>query len=272
MAWFSLYQDSGRWETGYPPLLHTGIQLHRARSLSDICSPKNNTASHCSLHPRILRSSYYTTCQCLTGLNRVSVLFGHVMVGIFLYASYFLCLIKCTPSPELAVKSLWHKAKWAIGVVSNPRGIGTEWQIRNLPPFSRKDKGYVPSRRSFLVQRIAGFVCFYLLGWVYPQLIALLPLRVEDFESSKLRLFSLSTGELLVRVCYAVDAFLLLYIRHNTLHWLVSAIAVLLGDSPERWPPLFGDIRDAYTLRRFWGYVPVSRSLSLFLCYTCPHH
>ena len=49
--------------------------------------------------------------------------------------------------------------------------------------------------------------------------------------------------------------FFLFFETYSTLacyHAAFSLIAVALGDSPERWPPLFGDIREAYTVRRFW--------------------
>lgn len=36
---------------------------------------------------------------------------------------------------------------------------------------------------------------------------------------------------------------------------LVSVIALLLGSEAQSWPPLFGDVRDAWSIRQFWGYV-----------------
>lgn len=36
----------------------------------------------------------------------------------------------------------------------------------------------------------------------------------------------------------------------------VAAISVALGIyGPEQWPPMFGSLKDAYTVRRFWAYV-----------------
>lgn len=41
-----------------------------------------------------------------------------------------------------------------------------------------------------------------------------------------------------------------------SLHSIISIISVGLGETePREWPPLFGNLSDAYTVRRFWGYV-----------------
>lgn len=52
-------------------------------------------------------------------------------------------------------------------------------------------------------------------------------------------------------VWWAWGSFILL----DGFHALLSliAVAVLRVDAPEDWPPLFGDLREAYTMRRFWG-------------------
>lgn len=145
------------------------------------------------------------------------------MVGIFLYGSYGLCLIKSTPSRGHAV-SLLSKVKWAIRLLSNPRGVGLEWQIKNLPPFSRKDKGYIPSRREFLVQRFSGFVFLYLFDWLYPQILLILFFNVDyDLASSKAHLFS-RLSDVLERVYFAVNGFLRLYITHSAAHRLASTL------------------------------------------------
>ena len=41
-------------------------------------------------------------------------------------------------------------------------------------------------------------------------------------------------------------------------------------DRPEEWPPLFGSISEAYTLRRFWGVFWHKLDLGIFKMYTPP--
>ena len=183
---------------------------------------------------------------------------GAVQCGVAIYSNYFLLLIKATPPPgSSSVKRLM----WAIDLVFNPRGIGTSWQIRNLPTFSRKDPNYVPSRRRFILQRIATGLIFYGMSKLYYLIemkIYVASLREgdygEDKESIIRRMGEASMHELFIRAWLPLSFFFTAWCRHQYLHSLVSASAVAVGDEPRRWPPLYGDIRDAYSLRQFWGY------------------
>jgi hypothetical protein len=185
------------------------------------------------------------------------VFFGQCTCGVVLYAHYFLCLKQFAPPPN-AKRNIGAKALWAMHLISNPRGIRTPWQIRNIPPFSRSDKNYVPSRRRFLCERILAFSCLYALAscWIRCQLV--LPLYRDDFHASKVaffrRLNEVTAREILVRLYFPLNTFVPLYLNHRAVHCLVSSVAVTLGDDPAMWPRLYGDISEAYTLRRFWRY------------------
>jgi len=164
------------------------------------------------------------------------------------------------PSGSRSIKRLI----WAVDLVLNPRGIGTSWQIRNLPAFSKMDPHYVPSRRSFIIQRIATGLILYATLRVYPLIeakIYVANLRDGDYseykESIIRRIGEVSMHELFVRAWLPLPFFFTAWCRHQYFHSLVSVPAVALGDEPRRWPPLYGDVRDAYSLRQFWGYVSI---------------
>ena len=181
--------------------------------------------------------------------------FGKCMFAVFLYANYFLCLATETPSSDMT--SLYSQLRWATETVLNPRGVGRSWQIRNMPTFSRTDdKHFIPSRKSFIWRRIFLWLWFNILSDVYYEINSVLRLRSEDFAVEKQyffrRLDQVTAREVVVRLWLPFYLQVPTYTHYSSLHCLVSTIAVILGDSPSQWPPLFGDISDTYSLRQFW--------------------
>ena len=191
---------------------------------------------------------------------QVSIFWLHHAVecvcGVMLYSIQFIFLMNATPPPG----SNWvGKLMWAVGLECNPRGIGTPWQIRNLPPFDRKNPRYVPSRAGFLVQRIVNGLLVYAMfkASLAADDIYWAILQEGDYSEYKTsiirRILDVSMREILIRAWLPLHFLFEVYCQHQYWHCLVSVIAVALGDEPRRWPPLYGDIRDAYSLRRFWG-------------------
>jgi hypothetical protein len=178
-----------------------------------------------------------------------------------LYANVFLLIMKTTPPSD----SSWTKRLfWVIDLAFNPRGIGTTWQIRNVPLFSRKDPTYVPSRRSFIIQRIITSVQFYLLTKIFNVVSAKVYIEnlqdgdyIEYKESIIRRIKDVSMHELFIRAWLPWQIFFKLWSRNQYLHSFVSVLAVIFGDEPRRWPPMYDYIGEAYSLRKFWGYVSV---------------
>ncbi|KAK8048283.1 hypothetical protein PG994_010013 [Apiospora phragmitis] len=79
---------------------------------------------------------------------------------------------------------------------------------------------------------------------------------LQDFSRSGRNLGLLSDPWALgLRAYMSVEFFIYSHAVLTGLHDLAALIGVsLLGwDQPQDWPPLFGDITEAYTLRRFWG-------------------
>ena len=62
-------------------------------------------------------------------------------------------------------------------------------------------------------------------------------------------------GKLYVLFYGLIDLYLT-YLRVNGLYCLAGILAVGSGlSSPELWPPVFGPLKDSYTVRKFWGLV-----------------
>lgn len=64
-----------------------------------------------------------------------------------------------------------------------------------------------------------------------------------------------NSREVLIRCYEAFEAFWSPYAVFTILHSLASVlfVCVLFIDEPHEWPPLFGDVRQAYSMRRFWA-------------------
>lgn len=128
--------------------------------------------------------------------------------------------------------------------------------VKDLPTFRRGEPAaYFPSRKEFLIHRSCTFAwtaSAFLFAHSRP-----LVLWQDDFASPKdqllRRIFDVSLREWIILIHTAFQIWFKPYCLLNAAHCFVSVIAIALGDSPAHWRPLFGDIREAYTLQRFYG-------------------
>ncbi|KAL4875656.1 membrane bound O-acyl transferase family-domain-containing protein [Aspergillus karnatakaensis] len=132
-----------------------------------------------------------------------------------------------------------------------PRGINTPWQVKSLPTHPRhliaQAQPGIP-RWSFLGRQAA------ILAWQYLALSALV--TVDSQADSLLGSHSAAAADnwaLRTAVVFIVW-FIALRLVIDSGYRALSVVAIALTTSaPEDWPPLFGRMRDAYTLRGFWG-------------------
>ncbi|ROT36484.1 hypothetical protein SODALDRAFT_362295 [Sodiomyces alkalinus F11] len=78
-----------------------------------------------------------------------------------------------------------------------------------------------------------------------------------DKEAFFRRLPGMSAGQLLrefaIRNQIVFEAFWSAYAVYTAAHAIFAVVCVGIGfDEPHEWPPLFGDIRESYSMRRFW--------------------
>lgn len=171
--------------------------------------------------------------------------------GFALHANYFLCLQKLADSSD---DPPLQKVKAHFVMLFSSR-----FQIptKELPPFSAGESEYVPSRGTFLLARIWTFAwttSAYATVHNYP-----LNLWTDDFESPKhqllRRLPDVSAREWVILFYISIYTWFMPYCLFTAAHSLASVFAVAFGDAPINWRPLFGDIREAYTVQRFFGSV-----------------
>lgn len=152
------------------------------------------------------------------------------------------------------------RIRQSFRLVLSPRGIGTKLQIANIPRFS--DFGnMLPTRRQFLWSRSRDFV------WRYLLLDALSAVAVFYQHSGRgkdylsfigpdvhVLHFGMGLKELCVRTVLQILFTLWTKFTLSFLYDSVSLVAVGFSlSAPEDWPPLFGSISEAWTMRRFWG-------------------
>lgn len=157
----------------------------------------------------------------------------------------------------------WHlratmASNWALDAMFNKRGIGRPDQIRNLPVFDRRNPRKAVSRRELLTFRAVRFVLIYIVTDFSSNQV------VEDaeikFAPGKEKILTrLATGDMsgqdIAEIFGAVAGFGAIGgLSMVACHDLLSILMVgLRGDDTASWPPLFGPISEAYSIRRFWG-------------------
>ncbi|KAI0902887.1 hypothetical protein F4823DRAFT_348174 [Ustulina deusta] len=106
------------------------------------------------------------------------------------------------------------------------------------------------------VQGLLLWVAHHAIAVLFP--LALLRLNVQpgDFAPEKQGIVPVLTQhDLLLRALVSThwvwDTYCTLSIWHDAL--AVVCVAILGWDRPSEWPPLFGSVLEAHSLRRFWG-------------------
>ena len=148
--------------------------------------------------------------------------------------------------------STWRALKWAALVFFSERDIGTTRQAKHIPDFSGRR---VPARARFLLYRgckIVGAVAF--LGFLNTQ-----PrLSVDVFAARKSKFLldgrDLTMDNVIVRILSTIVWWIVMRIVLGLLYNVASFIGVGTRlTAPRDWPPYFGSLIKAYTLRNFWA-------------------
>ncbi|MCJ1388664.1 hypothetical protein MMC18_001513 [Xylographa bjoerkii] len=169
------------------------------------------------------------------------------VIGFMLHASHFLCLAQLHPPPH-STPSI--RRSWAINQVFNGR-----WGIVYIPPFNKKDYAYIPSRLELFLYRLWDLL--WTAGLIY--ILQTYRLNVDDDDFFEVpngfihRLSDVTLREFVVRFYMFILGYTIPYCSLRAAHSLLSCLAIACGDTPHRWPPLFGSLGQAYTVRRWYS-------------------
>ena len=136
------------------------------------------------------------------------------------------------------------------------RGIGRFWQIKNVPLFANANPAFVPTVGAFVLVQAASIVlCYFVNNLTVAAAFSLNPqlLRPECIPLFT-RLPNLTASELWVRTIASVGYWIVQYCNMQFFYSLFGLLgAVFSPNDIKLWRPLFGNPKDAYTLRNFWG-------------------
>jgi hypothetical protein len=160
------------------------------------------------------------------------------------------------------------KLGWATRLLLNSRLVGWNHQARNVPPPR------AGGRREFVLSQTFNFVKLLLATDLVLQLSVRLFSRAEDGSNNvDIRALTIWNGGLIRSLLKATLFGAGLYFFMHIQYVVVSVVSVLTGLSEPRvslaritissaystekcmqyWPPLFGNINEATTVRNFWG-------------------
>ena len=157
------------------------------------------------------------------------------------------------PSDSQSVFSL------AYNYIYNYRGIRTPWQVKNVPRFPLYySKGSGPERWRFLLRQAAFVVWYYLVLDLASSLSAQETAEDRDRQYGhglEYSYLNATAEQWTIRVVSSVATwYIMARVIIDMIYRATSLIFVGTGlSSPVDWPPFFGSVWDAYTLRNFWG-------------------
>jgi hypothetical protein len=155
--------------------------------------------------------------------------------------------------------------KWSfiIDLLFSPRGVNRAWAAKNIPHFRSSDPAYVPTRAAFLRRRLTSTLISFLLFDVIanspPPDPSMFSLSTIPFFR---RLDDVTSSELALRLSSTLAFWISTYCIVNVINGVFALFCVGLGVSEAKdWPPIFGAVGEASSVRRFWGWLcPLSWS------------
>ncbi|MCJ1393532.1 hypothetical protein MMC18_006407 [Xylographa bjoerkii] len=210
---------------------------------------------------------------------------GEYVVGFIFHASHFLCLAKLVPPPKSTDRGRWtwsinqlFEARWGISpkilpswpkrskkaipsVASNEQDslvVNSFDKDTKTAPLSTGPDSYkclIPSTQAFLLGRTWDLVWTVSVVWLLKSNKLLIsPDDITSVPDGFIRrLTDVTPREAFIRIYFTFLGWVLPYCTLRAGHSLAGCLSVLCGDLPERWPPLFGSIGAAYTVRRFYA-------------------
>lgn len=166
------------------------------------------------------------------------------------------------PKSPTRSMSRWKRLKAGLNLALNKRKIGTTLQVKNIPSFSRKDQSWVPPRTQFLLFRTVRVILTYLLIELITGLEPAPDISEKVAPGQEWILWRVVNGKMTPLeagevVGLTLVFWFLMYLSQMVGYDAFSVVAVgVLGvDGPGDWPPRFGALGEAWSVRRFWGYV-----------------
>ncbi|KGO44061.1 hypothetical protein PEX2_020700 [Penicillium expansum] len=147
----------------------------------------------------------------------------------------------------------------AFRLLSQTRAVNTQWQVKNVPSHPKyylRRGMQVPTRGRFLLRQL-GIVAWQCLVLDIVQTVSLQQTKECGLhEPASLEIeWMVPVGQWVERIATHLSIwFVVNRLITDLAYRVLSIFFVGIGlDSPADWPPAFGSMADAFTLRNFWG-------------------
>lgn len=190
------------------------------------------------------------------------------LTGLFILQCCNFLVIKRFDANDLAEEKIFRhsdslvtKVYRVVCLIFNVRGVGTPWQAKHLSEFPKfytaRDGSRKPTRAWFIIRQLTIVAWQYLLlDFIYTSSMKTSPEDTQRIFGHGVEYIYLEAtaeqwmGRFIVGViAWAIPGRVTIDFTYR----ILSIVAVLSGfSSPEQWPPLFGSVWDAYTIRGFW--------------------
>lgn len=172
-----------------------------------------------------------------------------------LSVSEFICISRVTLKPDRSnrrtetTKTNITRAAQAVGLAWNFRRIRTPWQAKNIPTVS------FHGRTRFLVTQLTTIFFAYIITDMMLSAPPPDPTFVSPGKETLVDTGRLSLEDIKFRIIGTLIFWFMIFVQNLMIYDSIATLPwVLIGViSPEDCPPLHGSVREAYTIRRFWG-------------------
>lgn len=270
----SHYIPSTKFDTVWPVASVIKLDSHQCTALSFLLAVLTVSFPHGSvlrrglllLHITVLAQAYFAPAP--LNLTNVAELYIHGVLLGNLTARYIDRLYLRVP--EKAFHRLvngkaedpnqlpWlQKVLWALELFSVTRGIGWNWRISGIPRSGEQ------SRQQFLQSCLLKYIAMYTGLYLTSAICRGILTGFQNLHNSTLQgVLVLMTGNAVSLSTFITLGWASVVYSHFGIMMLplqILCVGLRVGpkawQSPESWPPNFGSISEAYSIRRFWGYV-----------------
>lgn len=149
-------------------------------------------------------------------------------------------------------QKLW----WATELLGVTRGVGWDWRVAGIP------KAKAQTRSRFLALRSIKYIVMYTGLYLAGRIAESIRMGWPSVDSAPLResVTAITSNSIFLHLFIVAGYAITIYSHFGVMTLPLSLICVGLQIGPrgwqkiENWPPNFGSLSAAYSIRRFWGY------------------
>ena len=237
-----------------------------------VCFPPGSLRRRASLLLQVtfVVQAYVSPPPC--GIADTATLYMYGVLLGSLTACYFDRLYSCSPegrfyrigeeirwedSKGRGLRGLVRKFFWALELFTVRRGVGWNWKISSIPA-SKKE-----TRAEFVRLRLIKWVLMYSALYVTAETANNILNDFKSITDPKLQaaLVSVVKNDIFLYFFIFLGSSAIIYGLFGIpmLSLQILCVGLHIGprawQDPEAWPPNFGRISEAYSIRRLWGYV-----------------